>query len=97
AGILSLTAAQQMIATGKLRPLAVVGNGRLSLLPDVPTFGELGYPRVNLLGWFGLLLPAETPKERVEKLSAAVQAIVHDPKISAQLAQAGFLPVGNSS
>lgn len=97
AGILSFTAVQPMIESGRLRPLAVVGSQRLQKLPNVPTLAELGFPRVNLIGWFGVLLPSGTPKARVETLSTAIQQIVADPEMKARLEGLGYQPVGDSA
>ncbi|MGE0798862.1 MAG: Bug family tripartite tricarboxylate transporter substrate binding protein [Lautropia sp.] len=97
AGILSFTAVQPMIESGRLRPLSIVGNQRHKLLPGVPTFAELGFPRVNRNGWFGILLPAGTPKARVDTLSAAVQEIVAEPQMKARLEDLGYQPVGDST
>lgn len=59
------------IKSGELRPLAVLALKRSDVLPDVPTYTELGYPGMGDGGWFGLVAPAGTPKEVIAKLNAA--------------------------
>src|SRR5574343_1039980 len=60
------------IKQGKLRPLAVTSAKRVDDLPDVPTINESGYKGFDAVTWFGLLAPAGTPKEVVERLNAEV-------------------------
>lgn len=59
------------IKSGRLRPLAVLALKRSEVLPDVPTYTELGYPGMGDGGWFGLVAPAGTSKEVIAKLNAA--------------------------
>jgi tripartite-type tricarboxylate transporter receptor subunit TctC len=85
-----------MIRAGKVRPLAVANTTRLPQLPDVPTFGELGYQGVVADAFGGLVVPAKTPPEIVARLHAAVQAAVNDPVVKARLVEIGYEPVGNT-
>lgn len=64
-------AALPSIQAGKVRPLAVTSPKRLSSLPDVPTFSELGHPQVQVSNWMGYVAPKGTPKPIIDKLSAA--------------------------
>lgn len=64
---------------GRLRPLAVLGAERSDVLPDVPTYAELGFPEMGTGGWFGLVAPAGTPREVIERVNAAVQEAAKDP------------------
>ncbi|WP_226553895.1 Bug family tripartite tricarboxylate transporter substrate binding protein [Celeribacter naphthalenivorans] len=59
------------IKAGQLVPLGVSSPKRLAALPDVPTFAELGYPGVELIGWVGMAAPKGTPKEIIDTLGAA--------------------------
>jgi tripartite-type tricarboxylate transporter receptor subunit TctC len=93
---LSITTAVELIKSGKLRPLAVVGAKRSPLLPDIPTFAELGYPRLDLLGWFALLMPAATPAPVVAKVSSAINEVVQEPDISTTIIDMGLEPVGST-
>jgi tripartite-type tricarboxylate transporter receptor subunit TctC len=89
------TAAQQVKA-GKVRALAVTSLESAALLPDVPTMASV-IPNFEATSWHGIFAPADTPPEIVAKLSAEVQAILHDPAIKAKLEGMGATPVGNTS
>lgn len=67
------------IQSGKLRPLALLALKRSPMLPDVPTYGELGYPGMGDGGWFGLVAPAGTPKDIVARLNAAAHKAMAMP------------------
>jgi tripartite-type tricarboxylate transporter receptor subunit TctC len=84
------------IQQGKLRALAVAAPKRVDLLPDVPTFSELGMGSVNDQVWYGLLAPARTPAQIVAKLHDAAVKALADPKVRDGLRQQGATPVGNS-
>ncbi len=71
---------QAFVKAGKLKALAVGGKTRMALLPDVPTFNELGFPDIPANAWFGLFAPAGTPREIVMKLNAEVLRILKDPE-----------------
>ena len=64
---------------GKLRALAVASPGRSEVLPQVPTFGELKQPELNMTSWTGLAAPADTPDAIVEILYAAMRTVLQDP------------------
>ena len=68
------------IRAGKLKALAVGCKARMPLLPEVPTFTELGFPDVPANAWFGLFAPAGTPREIVARLHDEVLRIVKDPE-----------------
>ena len=74
----------------KLRALAVTSKTRSPFLPDVPTVSELGVPGYDVDQWFGILAPANTPPEIVQKLNAEIAKAVAKPEIKASLAQLGF-------
>ena len=62
-----------LIATGKLRALAVTAPTRLPALPDVPTVGEAGFPDLIIQDWFGFLVKSGTPNDIVARLNAGNQ------------------------
>ncbi|CAG2152043.1 hypothetical protein LMG31506_04519 [Cupriavidus yeoncheonensis] len=78
------------LKSNKLRALAVTSKGRSPLLPDVPTVSELGVAGYDVDQWFGILAPASTPPEIVQKLNAEIARAVAKPEIKASLAQLGF-------
>ena len=85
------------VRAGKLRALAVAAPARSKALPEVPTFGELGYPQIGTtVSWFGVLLPGGTPRAIVDKLSADVNRIMARSDVAATLANAGIEPAGTS-
>lgn len=82
--------------TGSIKLLAVALPNRLRDYPDVPTFGELGYPAVNLSGWAMALVPKGTPQPIVDKLAAEITRIVQLPDVAARIHGYGFQPEGGT-
>ncbi|HLS85544.1 MAG TPA: tripartite tricarboxylate transporter substrate-binding protein [Burkholderiales bacterium] len=82
-----------LVKGGRARLLAVSGEKRFALLPDVPTFKEAGYNLVAL-PWYALFAPAGTPQSAVDQLSRAAIAAIRDPAIHARLEQMGLEPTG---
>jgi tripartite-type tricarboxylate transporter receptor subunit TctC len=74
-----------LVADGRLRPLAIAGPTRLSRWPDVPTMAEAGYPQVDSLAWFGLVAPAGTPPDRLERLRDEAAKVLQDPAFAARI------------
>lgn len=72
------------------KPLAVTGTQRMPLLPDVPSFKELGYHSYDPYGWFGLFLPPATPPAIVNKLSEEVNRILRLPDVVARIEGLGL-------
>jgi tripartite-type tricarboxylate transporter receptor subunit TctC len=64
-----------------LRPIAITSKKRSPLLPNVPTFAEVGYPKVEVLNWQGLIAPKGTPKAIIDKLNAAANEALKDPQL----------------
>jgi len=85
-----------MLATGKLKALAVTGPKRAPALPDVPTTKELGYSDLTFVGWFGLFAPAGTPPAIINKLNAEAKAISQQPAYRANFEKIYVTPVGDS-
>ncbi len=84
------------IRSGKARALAVASPRRVSAVPDVPTFAELGLNDANQPAWFGLIAPAQLPPVIRDKLVRAVAATLAKPEVQERLAGLGATPVGNS-
>ena len=81
------------IAAGKLRVIAVTSKKRFSLLPDVPTFDESGMPGFEAVLHYGLLAPAGTPKEIVDRLSEELRKLVDTPEVQTQIHNEGGDPL----
>jgi len=73
--------AMPSIKADKLRPIAITSKKRSPLLPNVPTFAEAGYPKVEVLNWQGLIAPKGTPKAIIDKLNAAANEALKDPQL----------------
>ena len=81
------------VREGKLRALVVNGAKRSSALPDVPTTLEAGIANAEYPIWFGLFLPAKTPREIVEKLHGETLKALQSPKVREKLAALGIDPM----
>ncbi len=80
------------IKAGKLRALAVTSDQRVPALADVPTLAEAALPGFNSISWLGLLAPAGTPPEIVDKISADVRAVLADEAVRARYVTLGGVP-----
>ncbi len=83
------------IRAGRLRALAVTSTTRLQVLPNTPTLAEF-VPGYEASTWFGLAAPKKTPLEIVDKLNNEVNACLSDPKLLAQFADLGSIPISMS-
>lgn len=91
----NLGAAMGFIKDGKLRALAVTSRERNSQLPDVPAAGEV-IPGFENAGWFGLMAPAGTPRDVIDKVYRDSAKALQSDDFRAKLAQQGMVPVANS-
>ena len=82
--------------SGRLRPLGMTSAKRFPQSPEVPTIAEAGIPGYQVDSWNGLLAPAGTPTEVVNRMAAAVQQGLKDPATSKRLEEMGTVPVGDS-
>jgi tripartite-type tricarboxylate transporter receptor subunit TctC len=83
-------------SAGTIRLLAVSGEQRARQIPDIPTVAESGFPGFNVLTWNGLMAPAGTPKDIVDRMAAEIARAVKDPQFVARLDQYGADPLGNT-
>ena len=81
------------VRSGQLRGLAIASEKRMSLLPDVPTYAESGYPGFTASAWTGFFVPAKTPAEITSKLNAAIMETLKEPAVIARLEELGFEPL----
>jgi tripartite-type tricarboxylate transporter receptor subunit TctC len=85
----SLSSTLEMVKGGQLRALAIAAPERSALLPDVPTFTELGIEGMDTGTWQGVMVPVGTPPEIIARLNAAIGESLADPAVQEQLAQQG--------
>jgi tripartite-type tricarboxylate transporter receptor subunit TctC len=86
------TACLQFVTSGQLRALAIIGEKRLAVLPDVPTVQELGLKGVDVTTFAGMLVPLKTPKPVVARLSDALMQAMAKPALQQRLIQLGATP-----
>ncbi|MCL4799908.1 MAG: tripartite tricarboxylate transporter substrate binding protein [Burkholderiales bacterium] len=85
------------LKSGRLKAFAIGGPRRSPLLPDLPTFAELGYPEVITHAWFGLFVPAGSPQEAVTRIYVDAKRVLDDPEFrEKQLVAKGYDVIGSS-
>ena len=90
------TSAPQL-KSGRIKALAIGGKSRSPLFPQVPTFAELGYPEVETHAWFGLFLPAGSPRDAIQRIHVDVKRVLDEPEFrQKQLVDKGYEVVGSS-
>jgi tripartite-type tricarboxylate transporter receptor subunit TctC len=92
----NLSDALPQAAGGNVRMLAISAETRSSLAPQVPTVAESGYPKFNVLTWNGLMAPAGTPPDIIDRMAKEIADAVKDPKFAAQLSDYGVDPLGDT-
>lgn len=86
-----------MVAAKRVNLMAIAAPQRHPKTPDVPTFGELGLPTINLSTWIFLMAPAGTPEAVVTQLNGAVNQVLQRADVKEQLFSNGFVPTGGST
>ncbi|MCX7204039.1 MAG: tripartite tricarboxylate transporter substrate binding protein [Burkholderiales bacterium] len=89
----ALTTVQGFLKADKVRMLAISGDKRSPLLPDVPTFAEVGYKDMDIGAWYAFLAPAGTPRDVVNRLNTAVAKLLGNREFIAQLVSQGMMPM----
>lgn len=92
----AISAMGPQIRQGKLKALAVTGQSRSPLLPEVPSVKELGYPDLVAYAWAGVIAPPGTPSAIVNRLSSELAATLQEPEIRAKLAAISTEAVGST-
>jgi tripartite-type tricarboxylate transporter receptor subunit TctC len=93
---LNLSAVAPFAASGALRLLAVTSENRSPQIANVPTLIESGFTSLKVLNWVGLMAPAATPKDIVDRIAGETSRAVRDPKLAALLLANGIEPLGSS-
>ena len=93
----NLPSALPFIKDKRLLPIAVAAPSRLAVLPDVPTYKEVGHPELNDPSWFGLVAPKSTPAETVARVQKAVAEALKDPAVKKRMDAQGMYISGTSS
>lgn len=84
------------IKAGRLRPIAVSSEKRIAIMPDLPTYAEMGFPGYVHGSWYGLLAPAGTPEPIIRRIHGESVKVLADPAIVAGFTRDGGVPVGNT-
>jgi tripartite-type tricarboxylate transporter receptor subunit TctC len=88
----SLASALPHIKSGKIKIIAVTTAQRVPQLPNVPTIAESGYPGFEGAGWSGVVLPAGTPRDLVERISTDIQKALNEPQLRDRIIERGGIP-----
>ncbi len=92
----NMPSALPFVQTGRLVPIVVAAPQRLAVLPNVPTFKEVGLEPVNRMAFYGIYGPKGLPKEVVDKINAGVRKALEDPAVRKRIEETGSLVVANS-
>src|ERR1700761_386255 len=92
----NITNAMTLVREGKLRALAITSIKRSALAPDLPTMAESGFPGFEAVPWFGLLAPAATPKDVIDKIHDETVMVMALPEVRKQFGELGIEAVGNT-
>jgi tripartite-type tricarboxylate transporter receptor subunit TctC len=84
------------VKSGKLRAIAVSSKSRLDVFPEIPTFTEAGLGGINAANWWGVAVPAGTPRAVAEKIHHTFCKVMSEPANKASMAQMGNIPVCNT-
>lgn len=84
------------VKQGRLRPLAVTTAKRVRVMPELPTVAESGYPGYASDNWYGLVVPAKTPKEVIATLRNGVVGVLNRPEVARRMDDLGYVPVGST-
>jgi len=91
--VLTLPTVTPQIVDGALRGLGLASPTRNAAVPNVPTYGEMGFPNVYSGSWVAFFAPAKTPDAIVGKLNAEINVVMKDPEVLARLKAIGFDPI----
>ncbi len=84
------------VNAGRMRALAVTSAKRAAVLPDMPTVAESGLPGFEFTSWYGVLMPAATPRPLVLRVNEAINRVLTQPEVKEYLAKQAMLPTGGT-
>ena len=87
--MMDTTAPVSFVAAGKMKALAVAADKRSTAFPQLPTFAELGIRGVSMSAWYGVMAPAGTPRDIVDRLNVEINAVLKDPTVVKRLNELG--------
>lgn len=92
----NIPSALPFVQANRLVPIVVAAPQRLAVLPNVPTFKEMGLEPVNRMAYYGILGPKGLPREVVDRINAAARKALEDPAVRKRIEDTGSLVIGNS-
>jgi tripartite-type tricarboxylate transporter receptor subunit TctC len=92
----NIPSALPFVQANRLVPLVVAAPQRLAVLPNVPTFKEVGLEPVNRMAYYGILAPKGLPGEIIERINAATRKALEDPAVRKRIEDTGSIVIGNS-
>jgi len=92
----SAVAMLPQVKAGRLRAIAMTGSKRSAAIPNIPTVAESGVPGYETGSWYGVVVPAGTPKAAIDRLSREIQTIVKSQDITTKLNEEAVIPVGST-
>jgi len=92
----SAVAMLPQVKAGRLRAIAMTGNKRSAAIPDIPTVAEAGVKSYETGSWYGVVVPAGTPKHAIDTLSREIIRITRSPQVTNKLVEEAVIPVGSS-
>ncbi len=92
----NLPSALPFVQEGRMVAIVVAAPQRLAVLPNVPTFKEVGLEPVNRMAYYGILGPKNLPRDIVDKINAGVKKALQDPAVRKRIEDTGSLVIGNT-
>lgn len=92
----SLAAALPHIKGGRIKAIAVTTSKRVPQLPELTTIADSGYPGFEGVGWSGIVLPAATPRDLIERISADIRKVLAEPQLRERIIERGGVPDPNT-